>query len=54
MIDVRVIHFPGADGGRWVLSVNGFIIKLDADERVIRRAAEAYYLRWPDQVGQSA
>lgn len=54
MTVVKVLRFPGPDGGRWVLCVNGFIIKLDADERIIREAAAAYFIRGEDPVRASA
>lgn len=44
-MDVKVWKFPPPGETRWVLSVNGFIIRIDAEEGVIRQAAEAYFRR---------
>lgn len=53
-MEIKVWHWRRIDGPRWVLSVNGFIVRIDPEERVIRKAAQAYYLRGQDPVGESA
>lgn len=52
MTQVKIWQYPGAGETRWVLSVNGFIIRIDADRQLIREAAKAYYLRGKDPIGE--
>lgn len=54
MTQVKIWQYPAAGETRWVLSVNGFIIRIDADRGAIREAARAYYLRGQDSVGEGA
>lgn len=53
-MEINVWHWHSHEGPRWVLSVNGFIVRIDPEERVIRQAAQAFYLRGQDPVGESA
>ena len=53
-VDVKIWQYPGPGETKWVLSVNGFIVGINADRGVIRRAAQAYYLRGQDQVREGS
>ena len=54
MTQVKIWQYPGPGETKWVLSVNGFIIRIDTDRGAIREAARAYYLRGQDPVGEGA